>query len=150
MAAIDLLSLFDAYKAAVANKDLAGLMSIYDDSIYAFDAWNVWLIESFEAWRGMNEQWFASLGQDHDVVEFAERQNRRKRRHRLRDSDRDFQRCVRGRRSAAIPAKPADLDRAAKGGGLADCPPAYVHADRPQCEGDPQSLELAERREGAL
>ncbi len=72
MAAIDLLSLFETYKAAVAKKDLAGLMSIYDDSIYAFDAWNVWLIESLEAWRGMNEQWFASLGQDHDVVEFAE------------------------------------------------------------------------------
>ncbi|MGD0721599.1 MAG: hypothetical protein ABR970_11215, partial [Roseiarcus sp.] len=66
----DLRSLLDVYKASVYNKDVVSLLSLYDNDIRAFDTWGVWLYDSFDEWRQMNEKWLNSLDQDRVVVEF--------------------------------------------------------------------------------
>jgi len=64
------------YAAAVLAKDLNAFMSLYDPDIFVFDSWNVWSYESAEAWRGMTQDWFTSLGAERVAVEFTDERNR--------------------------------------------------------------------------
>jgi len=52
----------ETYQVAVFNKDADAFMRLYDRAVRVFDAWGVWSYEGATAWRGMVEEWFASLG----------------------------------------------------------------------------------------
>ncbi|MES2072585.1 MAG: nuclear transport factor 2 family protein [Pseudomonadota bacterium] len=57
-----IMPVLEAYKAAVFNKDVDAFMRLYDQEVRVFDAWGVWSYQGSTAWRGMIEEWFASLG----------------------------------------------------------------------------------------
>ena len=58
----------NAYVAAVHAKDAAAFAALYDPAVRVFDTWHVWSYEGIDAWRGMAEGWFASLGADRVAV----------------------------------------------------------------------------------
>jgi len=60
------------YAAAVLAKDLTAFMSLYDPGIFVFDSWDVWSYEGVEAWSGMTQEWFTSLGAERVAVEFTD------------------------------------------------------------------------------
>lgn len=60
------------YAAAVLAKDLDAFVSLYDRSVIVFDAWNLWSYEGADAWRGITNDWFTSLGVDRVAVEFED------------------------------------------------------------------------------
>lgn len=62
-------SLFDRYKQAVYQKDVAAFLSLFDENVRVFDMW-AWHYEGLPAWREMVTGWFANLGADRDVVTF--------------------------------------------------------------------------------
>lgn len=57
----------DAYRAAVANRDVSGFVAIYADDVHVFDAWNQWQYSGIEAWRAMAAGWFGSLDENETV-----------------------------------------------------------------------------------
>jgi ketosteroid isomerase-like protein len=61
-----------SYAAAVAAKDAAALVRLYDPSVRVFDAWGVWSHEGLEAWQRTVEGWFSSLGEERVKVSFSE------------------------------------------------------------------------------
>ena len=63
---------FDAYQAAVFEKDAEALMRLYDPGVRVFDAWGVWSYEGAAAWRKAIEAWFASLGAERVKVTFED------------------------------------------------------------------------------
>lgn len=60
------------YAAAILAKDLDAFVSLYDRDVFVFDAWGVRSYEGIDAWRGMTNDWFTSLGTERVVVEFED------------------------------------------------------------------------------
>ena len=50
----------EGYKSAVAARDIAAFMRLYDPAVRVFDAWGVWSYEGVPAWQVAVEGWFAS------------------------------------------------------------------------------------------
>jgi len=64
--------LFETYKNAVFQKDVAAYASIFDDEVRIFDMWIDWSSDGLAAWREMAKEWFGSLGSERVVVAFEE------------------------------------------------------------------------------
>lgn len=64
----------EAYKKAVASKDVSALMRLYDPKVRVFDAWGVWSYEGSDAWQRAVEAWFTSLGAERVLVSFEDTQ----------------------------------------------------------------------------
>ena len=62
----------DAYKTAVAARDIAAFMRLYDPAVRVFDAWGIWSYEGASAWQVAIEGWFASHPNDRLKVTFDE------------------------------------------------------------------------------
>lgn len=62
----------EAYKAAVAARDIDAFMRLYDPAVRVFDAWGVWSYEGVPAWKIPIESWFASHPDDRHVVTFED------------------------------------------------------------------------------
>ena len=62
--------LLEGYAAAVRAKDVDGFVSLYATDVRIFDMWGRWSYDGAEAWRGMAEEWFGSLGDEQVAVEF--------------------------------------------------------------------------------
>jgi ketosteroid isomerase-like protein len=58
----------EQYKAAVYSKDVAAFLSLYAEDVHVFDMWNQWEMRGIDAWRGMVQGWFGSLGNERVVV----------------------------------------------------------------------------------
>ena len=65
-------SFFDAYKAAVFEKNVDAFISLYDENILVFDTWQEWTYEGIAAWKVMVKGWFGSLGPVRDAVTFED------------------------------------------------------------------------------
>jgi ketosteroid isomerase-like protein len=66
------LRLLESYKAAVLAKDVEAFLAIYDDDLHVFDMWGKWSLRGLDLWRGLIDEWFSSLGDEHVVVSFDE------------------------------------------------------------------------------
>jgi uncharacterized protein (TIGR02246 family) len=62
--------MLEAYAAAVRAKDVDAFVNLYADDVRTFDLWNVWSYDGKDAFRGMVEEWFGSLGTDTVAVEY--------------------------------------------------------------------------------
>jgi ketosteroid isomerase-like protein len=62
----------EAYKAAVAARDIDAFMRLYDPAVRVFDAWGVWSYEGVPAWKVPIGSWFASNPEDRHVVTFED------------------------------------------------------------------------------
>lgn len=60
------------YKAAAYAKDVDAFVSLYADDVHVFDMWNQWELRGIDAWRGMAQGWFGSLGAERVVVSFSD------------------------------------------------------------------------------
>ena len=60
----------EGYKSAVAARDIAAFMRLYDPLVRVFDAWGVWSYEGAPAWQVAVEGWFASHPTDRLKVAF--------------------------------------------------------------------------------
>lgn len=60
------------YQSVVRSKDVEGFKSLYHEDIIVYDMWNVWEYKGLEAWGGMAEEWFSSLGEETVDVQFAD------------------------------------------------------------------------------
>lgn len=58
------------YREAVHAKDVAALVSLYDEDVSIFDTWGAWSLRGREAWQTLVADWFGSLGEEHVAVEF--------------------------------------------------------------------------------
>ena len=65
-------SLFDTYKNSVFQKDVETFVSIFDEKVRIFDMWQRWSYDGLSDWREMVENWFDSLGENKDIVEFSD------------------------------------------------------------------------------
>src|SRR5688572_33455513 len=65
-------SFFDAYQAAVFEKNVDAFISLYDENILVFDTWQEWTFEGIAAWKMMVKGWFESLGSVRDAVSFED------------------------------------------------------------------------------
>lgn len=63
--------LLDAYAAAARAKDVDALVALYAEDVEVFDAWS-WSHRGIDAWRGVVESWFGSVGDDVIAVTFDE------------------------------------------------------------------------------
>jgi len=63
-------SLFETYKKSVFQKDVETFVSIFDQNVRVFDMWQRWSYDGLSDWREMVENWFGSLGENKDIVEF--------------------------------------------------------------------------------
>jgi ketosteroid isomerase-like protein len=61
---------FAAYAAAVRAKDVDGFVALYAPEVRVFDTWERWSYDGADAWRGMAENWFGSLGEEQVAVDF--------------------------------------------------------------------------------
>lgn len=59
----------EAYRAAVLAKDVDAFVALYEDDVSIFEMWGRWSYEGLDAWRGMIEEWFGSLGDELVSVE---------------------------------------------------------------------------------
>jgi len=57
-------AVFEAYRAAVAARDVDGFCKLYRQDARVFDAWETWSYEGRDAWRKVIEYWFGSLGDE--------------------------------------------------------------------------------------
>lgn len=62
--------IFDAYKAAVYDKDVDAFVALYDPQVEVYDTWGAWLHDGLDAWRKMASGWFESLGTERVQVSF--------------------------------------------------------------------------------
>lgn len=60
----------EGYRAAVAARDIAAFMRLYDPAVRVFDAWGIWSYEGLPAWQVAIEGWFASHPNDRLTVVF--------------------------------------------------------------------------------
>ena len=67
-----LQTLLNAYQTAVRNKDVAAFAAIYHPDVTVFDFWAKWSYRGIDTWRAMAQDWFASLGDVHVLVEFED------------------------------------------------------------------------------
>ena len=65
----EISSVFEMYKTAVFQKDIEGLLTLFDENVRVFDMW-AWSYDGLLSWREMVTGWFNSLGEDRDVVTF--------------------------------------------------------------------------------
>jgi ketosteroid isomerase-like protein len=63
-------SLFGTYKNSVFQKDVETFVSIFDEKVRIFDMWQRWSYDGLSDWREMVENWFDSLAENKDIVEF--------------------------------------------------------------------------------
>ena len=56
------------YAQAVRAKDVDAFAALYADDVQVFDMWGTWSLSGIEAWRGMAESWFGSLGDEQVLV----------------------------------------------------------------------------------
>jgi ketosteroid isomerase-like protein len=64
-----IMTMLNAYKAAVLAKDVDAFVALYDRNVRVFDMWNEWSYEGLEAWRGMATAWFGALGDERVAVD---------------------------------------------------------------------------------
>lgn len=69
---MDYKVIFEKYASSVYEKDIEGLLSIYDSKFYILDTWNDWLTRDIKTLRHMVTEWFESLGEEKVRVEFNE------------------------------------------------------------------------------
>lgn len=62
--------LLQAYADAVHARDAEALLALYHPHVTVYDMWEHWLYDGQQAWRGMIESWFASLGDERVQVTF--------------------------------------------------------------------------------
>ncbi len=62
----------EGYKSAVAARDVAAFMRLYDPAVRVFDAWGTWSYEGVAAWQVAIEGWFASNPTDRLQVIFED------------------------------------------------------------------------------
>ena len=62
--------LLDSYKNSVYEKDIDAFTSLFDDEVIVFDMWQQWSFKGLAAWREMVKGWFASLGENRDLITF--------------------------------------------------------------------------------
>ncbi len=62
----------EAYRAAVAARDVGAFAAVYADDVHVFDAWELWQYSGIEAWRAMATGWFSSLGDESVSAEFTD------------------------------------------------------------------------------
>jgi ketosteroid isomerase-like protein len=62
--------ILESYAKAVAAKDAASLMQLYDPNVRVFDAWECWSYEGASAWGAAVRGWFDSLGSETVRVTF--------------------------------------------------------------------------------
>src|SRR6187431_1417257 len=60
------------YSAAAYDKNVDAFVSLYADDVHVFDMWNQWELRGIDAWRGMAQGWFGSLGTERVVVSFSD------------------------------------------------------------------------------
>ena len=60
------------YCAAVRAKDVDAFTALFAEDVRVFDMWGSWTHDGIDAWRGMAEAWFGSLGDEQVAVEFQE------------------------------------------------------------------------------
>ncbi|AWB86236.1 YybH family protein [Mycetocola zhujimingii] len=65
-------AVLEAYRAAVAARDVSAFAAIYADDVHVFDSWEQWQYLGIEAWRAMATGWFNSLGDTSVRVEFTD------------------------------------------------------------------------------
>lgn len=58
------------YRDAVHARDVAALVSLYDEDVAIFDTWGAWSLRGREAWRTLVADWFGSLGEERVAVGF--------------------------------------------------------------------------------
>ncbi|MCD0164834.1 nuclear transport factor 2 family protein [Deinococcus sp. 12RED42] len=59
-----------AYAEAVYARDTQALLALYHPQVTVYDLWEHWQYDGLNAWRGMIEGWFASLGEERVQVTF--------------------------------------------------------------------------------
>lgn len=59
-----------AYTAAVWERDLEALLTLYADDTRIFDVFDHWSYDGRDAWRTAIAAWFASMGEERVRVEF--------------------------------------------------------------------------------
>jgi ketosteroid isomerase-like protein len=67
--------ILESYAKAVAAKDAASLMQLYDPKVRVFDAWECWSYEGASAWEAAVRGWFDSLGSETVRVTFDDTQS---------------------------------------------------------------------------
>jgi ketosteroid isomerase-like protein len=65
-------SIFETYKNSVFQKNVEAFVSIFDEKVRIFDMWQRWSYDGLSDWREMVENWFDSLGENKDIVEFSD------------------------------------------------------------------------------
>jgi ketosteroid isomerase-like protein len=61
--------MLEGYRNAVFARDVEAFLALYDAEVRIFDAWGAWSYAGLDAWRGMVEGWFGSLGSERVQVE---------------------------------------------------------------------------------
>lgn len=61
-----------AYRDAVAAKDVAALVRLYHPQVRLFDAFGVWSHEGLASWQTTVEGWFSSLGDERATASFED------------------------------------------------------------------------------
>ena len=61
-----------AYAEAVYTRDTQALLALYHPHVTVYDLWQHWQYDGLNAWRGMIEDWFASLGDERVQVTFED------------------------------------------------------------------------------
>lgn len=64
--------LLQQYKTAVFEKDIAAYAAVYHEDVQIFDLWMQWTYNGLEEWLGMAKEWFDSLGNNRDAVNFGD------------------------------------------------------------------------------
>ncbi|THF86215.1 SgcJ/EcaC family oxidoreductase [Deinococcus sp. KSM4-11] len=64
------VQILDAYATAVYARDVDALLALYHPDVTVYDMWESWLYDGRDAWRGMVEGWFGSLGDGRVEVTF--------------------------------------------------------------------------------
>jgi uncharacterized protein (TIGR02246 family) len=60
--ATPIAQVLESYRAAVHAKDVEAFVALYDADVQIFDMWGQWSLSGIDAWRGMVQEWFGSLG----------------------------------------------------------------------------------------
>lgn len=68
----EVISVAEAYGAAVLAADVDALMRLYSDDVRVFDTWDRWEYRGAAAWRASVSAWFGGLGEDRVVATFQD------------------------------------------------------------------------------
>ncbi|MGZ9810758.1 YybH family protein [Pseudoroseicyclus sp. H15] len=67
----DITALAETYADAAWEKDVDRFLSIYDDSLLAYDTWDQWSIAGRRRWGDMVREWFGSLQKERVSVKIV-------------------------------------------------------------------------------